>query len=68
MKSIIESSFISMARRPESEGFPELVAATNRSLESGDALEAYRAFDDGALAEVPRALEAYISHQRFNLA
>lgn len=30
-----------------------------------DALEAYRAFDDGALAEVPHAFAAYLSHQRF---
>ena len=29
-----------------------------------DAFEAYRAFDDGALAEVPFALAAYVSHQQ----
>jgi len=51
----------------ESEIFPEVMSATNCVIESGDALEAFRAFDDGALAEVPHALDAYIRHQCFNL-
>ena len=29
-----------------------------------DALEAYLAFDDGALAEAPQALAAYVDHQQ----
>lgn len=51
----------------ESEAFPELISAAHRMLERGDALEAYRAFDDGALAAVPHALEAYLNRQRLCL-
>ena len=32
-------------------------------IDQCDALEAYLAFDDGALDEVPHALDAYVSHQ-----
>ena len=32
-----------------------------------DALETYRAFEDGALAEAPLALDAYISTQRSSI-
>jgi hypothetical protein len=52
---------------PDSEAFPELISATLRMIERGDAIEAYRAYDDGVLAEVPHALEAYMNHQRFDL-
>ena len=31
-------------------------------IDRHDALEAYRAFDDGTLAEAPHALAAYIAH------
>lgn len=51
----------------DSEAFPELISATLRMIERGDAIEAYRAYDDGVLAEVPHALEAYMNHQRFDL-
>lgn len=51
----------------DSEAFPDLVAAAHRMLETGDALAAYRAFDEGTLAEVPHALETYMRHQRFDL-
>ena len=34
------------------------------AIDQYDALEAYLAFDDGALAEVPEALAAYVSHQQ----
>jgi hypothetical protein len=54
-------------RPADSEAFPDMLSAAHRMLEQGDALEAYRAFDEGVLAEVPHALEAYISHQRFDL-
>lgn len=57
----------SPADMAESEAFPDLISAASRMLEGGDALEAYRAFDDGALAEVPHALEAYMSRQRLCL-
>jgi len=51
----------------ESEIFPEVMSAANRVIEPGDALEAFHAIDDGVLAEVPHALDAYIRHQCFNL-
>ena len=35
-----------------------------RAIDQFDAVAAYRAFDDGALAEVPLALAAYVSHQQ----
>ena len=37
-------------------------------IDQYDALEAYRAFDDGALAEAPQALAAYVSHQQLSVA
>ncbi|MGD8358725.1 MAG: hypothetical protein PVG42_11765 [Lysobacterales bacterium] len=52
------------ADKAGSEAFSDLISGTNRLLENGEALEAFRAFDDGALAEVPHALEAYLSRQR----
>ncbi len=33
-------------------------------VDQPDVLEAYLAFDDGALAEVPQALAAYVDHQQ----
>ncbi len=33
-------------------------------IDQYDALEAYLAFDDGALAEAPQALAAYVSHRQ----
>jgi hypothetical protein len=35
-------------------------------IDQRDALEAYLAFDDGALAEAPHALAEYIRRQRFD--
>jgi len=34
------------------------------AIDQNDAVEAYRAFDDGALAEAPFALAAYVFHQQ----
>jgi len=46
----------------------ELLPDTNDGvvpvLDQFDALDAYRAFDDDALAEVPQALAAYVDHQQ----
>jgi hypothetical protein len=67
MNSTPELKRAARAVPPEFEAFPDLISAEARMIDRGDALEAYRAFDDGALAEVPRALEAYIGHQRFAL-
>lgn len=61
---------LTTAPRPgyaESEAFPEMVSSARQMLERGDALEAWRAFADGALAAVPHAFEAYIAHHRFDL-
>jgi len=33
-------------------------------LDQQDALEVFRAFDDGGLAELPQALAAYVDHQQ----
>ena len=33
-------------------------------IDQFDALEAYRAYDDGALSEAPFALAAYVAHQQ----
>jgi len=44
--------------------FPDATHAELPVVDQFDALEAYRAYDDGALAEVPFALAAYVSHQQ----
>ena len=67
MNDRTDLSLASSSEMTESEAFPELISAAHRMLEGGDALEAYRAFDEGALAEVPHALEAYLSQQRLCL-
>ena len=33
-------------------------------LDQNDALEAYRAYDDGGLEEIPQALAAYVDFQQ----
>ena len=44
--------------------FPESTYGALPVIDQYDALEAYLAFDDGALAEAPQALAAYIDHQQ----
>ena len=44
--------------------FPESTYGAIPVIDRYDALEAYLAFDDGALAEAPQALAAYIDHQQ----
>ena len=44
--------------------FPESTYGAIPVIDQYDALEAYLAFDDGALAEAPQALAAYIGHQQ----
>ena len=44
--------------------FPESTYGAIPVINQYDALEAYLAFDDGALAEAPQALAAYVSHQQ----
>ncbi len=46
------------------ESFPEATYGTIPVNDQYDALEAYRAYDDGALAEAPQALAAYVTHQQ----
>lgn len=67
MNFVPEQSHPAITGPQESEIFPEVMCASNRVIAPGDALEAFRAFDDGVLAEVPHALDAYIRHQCFNL-
>ncbi len=44
--------------------FPESTYGAIPVINQYDALEAYLAFDDGALAEAPQALAAFVSHQQ----
>ena len=46
------------------ENFPESNYGAIPIVDQYDALEAYLAFDDGALAEAPQALAAYVDHQQ----
>ena len=46
------------------ETFPESTYGAIPVVDQYDALEAYLAFDDGALAEAPQALAAYVDHQQ----
>lgn len=46
------------------ENFPEATYGAIPVIDQYDSLEAYLAFDDGALAEAPQALDAYVSHQQ----
>jgi len=49
-----------------SEVFPDSTYGAIPVIDQHDALEAYLAYDDGALAEVPNALEAYVNHLQRN--
>ncbi len=46
------------------ENFPEATYGAIPVIDQYDLLEAYLAFDDGALAEAPEALNAYVSHRQ----
>ena len=46
------------------EVYPESNDGAIPVVDQYDALEAYLAFDDGALAEAPQALAAYVDHQQ----
>ena len=46
------------------EAYPESNYGTIPVIDQRDAFEAYLAFDDGTLGEVPLALAAYVSHQK----
>ena len=49
------------------EVFPETTYGVVPVIDQYDALEAYLAFDDGALAEAPQAFAAYVAHQKHHL-
>ena len=46
------------------ESFPEATYGAIPVINQYDALEAYRAYDDGSLAEAPQAYAAYVIHQQ----
>ena len=46
------------------EEFPDVAFGAIPVIDYRDALEAYLAFDDGALAEAPHAFAAYMDHHR----
>jgi len=49
------------------ENFHEATYGAIPIIDQYDALEAYLAFDDSALAEAPQALAAYITHQQHHV-
>ncbi len=49
------------------EVFPESTYGAIPVIDQCDALEAYLAFDDGALAEAPQALAAYITYKQHHI-
>jgi hypothetical protein len=46
------------------EEFPDMTYGAIPVVDYRDALEAYLAYDDGALAEAPHAFAAYMDHHR----
>ncbi len=48
------------------EVFPDSTYGAVPTVDQYGALEAYLAYDDGALAEVPNALDAYVSYLQHN--
>ncbi len=46
------------------ENFPEAIYGAIPVIDQYELLEAYLAFDDGALAEAPQALDASVSHHQ----
>lgn len=67
MKDTTESNTYTTAdvRLALSEIYPDSTYGAVPALDQSDALEAYRAYDDGSLEEIPQALAAYIDfHQR----
>jgi hypothetical protein len=44
--------------------FPDMTYGAIPVVDYRDALEAYLAYDDGALAEAPHAFAAYMDHHR----
>lgn len=67
MKNGIDSSAFTATdmRIALSEIYPDSAYGAVPALDRYDALEAYRAYDDGGLEAVPQALEAYLDfHQR----
>ena len=49
-----------------SEAYPDATYGAVPVIDQYDALEAFLAYDDGALEEVPEAFAAYIDHQQRN--
>lgn len=67
MRNTIDSRAFTAAdmRIALSEIYPDSTYGAVPALDQYDALEAYRAFDDGGLGAVPQALLAYVNfHQR----
>ncbi len=46
------------------ENFPEATYGAISVIDQYELLEAYLAFDDGALAEAPQAFDAYVSYHQ----
>ena len=65
MNSGTETRRLPFEGTPESEILAEVAPAAVPTLEPDDGFDAHRAHDVGLLAEVPYALDAYISRQCF---
>jgi hypothetical protein len=46
------------------QAYPDSTYGAVPALDQYDAVEAYRAFDDGGLKTVPKALAAYVDHHQ----
>ena len=65
MKYRIDLDLATELRLVLNESFPEATYGAIPVIDQYDALEAYRAYDDGALAEAPQALAVYITNQQY---
>ena len=64
MKNLVQNTAPSVSEMQIalSEIYPDSTRGAVPVIDQYDALEAYRAFDDGGLAEAPLALAAYVDH------
>ena len=60
----LDHDLVTELRLALNESFPEATYGAIPVINQHDALEAYRAYDDGSLAEAPQAYAAYVTHQQ----
>ena len=66
MSDIYRTNLVAAAelRLALSQHFPDLTYGAVPVTDYRDAIEAFRAYDDGGLAEVPNAFAAYLRNER----